>query len=175
MFYENLIIPFPICDENRCYYFSKNGFGNETGFYDSGRCTYIVENEYYCNFKKKEIMFCAEYKHDCEIVKSTMTFHDPLVLNDTHTLLFTKNPTIIKNDLFIEKLDLLTNYIVSFNLNTKFFIIAGIAVFSLASLIIIFTTILAVKKCKKQNKNTAIRINRSRIYYSAFRQQTSSL
>ena len=125
--------------------------------------------------KKKEIMFCAEYKHDCEIVKSTMTFHDPLVLNDTHTLLFTKNPTIIKNDLFIEKLDLLTNYIVSFNLNTTFFIIAGIAVFSLASLIIIFTTILAVKKCKKQNKNTAIRINRSRIYYSAFRQQTSSL
>ncbi len=75
-------------------------------------------------------MFCAEYKHDCEIVKSTMTFHDPLVLNDTHTLLFTKNPTIIKNDLFIEKLDLLTNYIVSFNLNTTFFIIAGIAVFS---------------------------------------------
>ena len=54
--------------------------------------------------KKKEIMFCAEYKHDCEIVKSTMTFHDPLVLNDTHTLLFTKNPTIIKNDLFIENL-----------------------------------------------------------------------
>ena len=49
-------------------------------------------------------MFCAEYKHDCEIVKSTMTFHDPLVLNDTHTLLFTKNPTIIKNDLFIENL-----------------------------------------------------------------------
>ena len=210
LFYENLIIQLPICDENRCYYFSKNGFGNETGFYDSGRCTYIVENEYYCNFKKEK-MFCAEYKHDCEIVKSTMTFNDPLVLNDTHTLLFTKNPTIIKSDLFIEKLDLLTNYIVSFNLNTTFFInnmeydadgfdqkeqikltklmmmekhfwtlniyniIAGIAIFSLTSLIIIFTTILAVKKCKKQNENTAIRINRSRIYYSASRQQTSSL
>ena len=28
----------------------------------------------------------------------------------------------MKNDLFIEKLDLLTNYIVSFNLNTTFFI-----------------------------------------------------
>ena len=42
-----------------------------------------------------------------------MTFHDPLILNDTHTLLFTKNPTIIKNDFFIEKLDLLPNYIVS--------------------------------------------------------------
>ena len=24
------------------------------GFYDSGRCTYIVENEYYCNFKKEK-------------------------------------------------------------------------------------------------------------------------
>ena len=71
---------------------------------------------------KKKKMFCAEYKHDCEIVKSTMTFHDPLILNNTHTLLFIKNPTIIKNDLFIEKLDLLTNYIVSFNLNTTFFI-----------------------------------------------------
>ena len=210
LFYENLIIPLPICDENRCYYFSKNGFGNETGFYDSGRCTYIVENEYYCNFRKEK-MFCTEYKHDCEIVKSTMTFHDPLVLNDTHTLLFTRNPTIIKNDLFSEKLDLLTNYIVSFNLNTTFFInnmeydadgfdqkeqikltkltmmekhfwtlniyniITGIAIFGLASLIIILTTILAVKKCKKQNENTAIRINRSRIYYSASRQQTSSL
>ena len=210
LFYENLVIPLPICDENRCYYFSKNGFGNETGFYDSGRCTYIVENEYYCNFRKEK-MFCTEYKHDCEIVKSTMTFHDPLVLNDTHTLLFTRNPTIIKNDLFSEKLDLLTNYIVSFNLNTTFFInnmeydadgfdqkeqikltkltmmekhfwtlniyniITGIAIFSLASLIIIFTTILAVKKCKKQNENTAIRINRSRIYYSASRQQTSSM
>ena len=210
LFYENLVIPLPICDENRCYYFSKNGFGNETGFYDSGRCTYIVENEYYCNFRKEK-MFCTEYKHDCEIVKSTMTFHDPLVLNDTHTLLFTRNPTIIKNDLFSEKLDLLTNYIVSFNLNTTFFInnmeydadgfdqkeqikltkltmmekhfwtlniyniITGIAIFGLASLIIIFTTILAVKKCKKQNENTAIRINRSRIYYSASRQQTSSL
>ena len=210
LFYENLIIPLPICDENRCYYFSKNGFGNETGFYDSGRCTYIVENEYYCNFRKEK-MFCTEYKHDCEIVKSTMTFHDPLVLNDTHTLLFTRNPTIIKNDLFSEKLDLLTNYIVSFNLNTTFFInnmeydadgfdqkeqikltkltmmekhfwtlniyniITGIAIFGLASLIIIFTTILAVKKCKKQNENTAIRINRSRIYYSASRQKTSSL
>ena len=55
-------------------------------------------------------------------LSSTMTFPDPLVLNDTHTFLFTKNPTIIKNDLFIEKLDLLTNYIVSFNLNTTFFI-----------------------------------------------------
>jgi len=210
LLYENLIIPLPICDENRCYYFSKNGFGNETGFYDSGRCTYIVENEYYCNFKKEK-MSCAEYERDCEIVKSTMIFHDPLVLNDTHTLLFTRNPTIIKNDLFIEKLDLLTNYIVSFNLNTTFFvnnmeydadgfdqkeqikltklmmmekhfwtlnmynIIAGIAIFILASLIILFTTILAVKKCKKQNENTAIRINRSRIYYSASRQQTSSL
>ena len=37
-------------------------------------------------------------------------------------------------------------------------IITRIAIFSLASLIIIFTRILAVKKCKKQNKNTAIRI-----------------
>ena len=54
-------------------------------------------------------------------------------------------------------------------------IIAGIAIFSLASLIIIFTTTLAVKKWKKQNENTAIRINRSRIYYNASRQQTSSL
>ena len=102
LLYENLIIPLPICDENRCYYFSKNGFGNETGFYDSGRCTYIVENEYYCNFRKEK-MFCTEYKHDCEIVKSTMTFHDPLVLNDTHTLLFTRNPTIIKKMIYLVK------------------------------------------------------------------------
>ena len=156
-------------------------------------------------------MFCIDYKKDCEIVKSTMTCHAPLVLNYTHTLLFTRNPAIIKSALFTEKLHLLTNYIVSFNINTTFFIdnmeynadgfdqqekvrlnklmmiennvwslnmynaIVGVAIFSLASLIVIFTTVLAVKKCKKQNENTAIRINRSRIYYRASRQQTSSM
>ena len=66
--------------------FFLNGFGNEMGFYDSGKCTYIVEDEYYSNFEKEK-RFCADYKHDCEIVKSTITFHAPLVLNETHTIL----------------------------------------------------------------------------------------
>ena len=210
LIYENLIIPLPICDEKRCYYFSKNGFGNETGFYDSGKCTNIVEEEYYCNLEKEK-MSCAEYKNDCEIFKSTMTFHDPLIINDTHTLIFTRNPTVIKNALFTEKLDLLTNYIISFNVNTTFFIdnieyiadgfnqqenirlnklvmienhtwslnlynvIAGVATFSVASLLVIFTTVLTVKKCKKHNEEPAIRVNRSRIYYRASREQTSSM
>ena len=51
-----------------------------------------------------------------------MTFHDAIFFNDTHTLIFTNNPTVIKPSLFTEKLDLLTNYIMSFNMNTMFFI-----------------------------------------------------
>ena len=179
-------------------------------FYDSKQCIKIVEEEYYCNYEKETIS-CINFIDNCEIVSSTTTFRDPLFINDTHIFIFTNKPTTIETGLFTEKLDLSTNYILSFNMNTTFFIdnieyyadgfnqseklklnklqintekwslnmydiVIGVLGFGLSSLILTIVVALIVHKYKKQNEATpAIRINRSRIYYSASRQQTSSM
>jgi len=208
--YESVIIPLPICDINKCYYFSRSGYGDDMKFYDSKQCIKIVEEEYYCNYEKETIS-CINFIDNCEIVSSTTTFRDPLFINDTHIFIFTNKPTTIETGLFTEKLDLSTNYILSFNMNTTFFIdnieyyadgfnqseklklnklqintekwslnmydiVIGVLGFGLSSLILTIVVALIVHKYKKQNEATpAIRINRSRIYYSASRQQTSSM
>ena len=122
------IIPVPIFSNNNCNEYAKKGFGDKRMMYEQENCEEILNNTMFCTEWKNikclnvKTQNCSENRKTCENVS-------PIILNDTHFLVYPLHETNLFGIIMKPK----TNYLVSAKENYSFsyeniqFTIKGIA------------------------------------------------